>query len=159
MSTNTKIAATLRYGKYYRTNIAHICYLLLCSVLVACAFILWNQPPAIPLLIIGGVTWVLALALLVVNLHVKKCVKKWMDDAVKLKATTENGVDSFLESAYSPFVGRSIKLTFIFNKKKYIKVSKTNIFNGTSWAFCKYIGREIDILYSPKYDEVMIVKD
>lgn len=31
-------------------------------------------------------------------------------------------------------------------------------FNGYSSALEKYVNREIDIMYSPKYDQVMILK-
>lgn len=101
-----------------------------------------------------------------IYLRQSRDIKKWLKDAVLLPAQAmelgriENGI------IYRTKIKISIK--FFYNEQKIIQKSgaknkiKENLFYinvGYDAIFLKYIDREIKILYSPKYDEVMILKD
>ena len=89
----------------------------------------------------------------------KKQVKIWMQDAVKLEAYCKK-----LDEYKLMFLlnGIRIQVSFEINGIKYVRNSTGKTFAGGKAylaTFIKYADREINILYSPKYDEVMILKD
>ena len=61
--------------------------------------------------------------------------------------------------AFSNIGLRKLKVSFKYNKKKYVKYSGTKQTNGYDRVFLKYSDAQITILYSPQFDEVMIIKD
>lgn len=100
-----------------------------------------------------------ALYLIVGNHKKKKKIKIWLNDAVKLKAYSQN--ISEYNSVFN-IKGIIIRVIFQFNGKRYIKESTVKNEMGNKAylvTYKKYADRDIDILYSPKYDEVMILKD
>lgn len=89
----------------------------------------------------------------------RKKIKLWLADAIILDASCELTVDYFdgLNS------GEKVLIVFTYNSEQLIRMSKfryqhplTFSINGYSNTYKKYIGHNIKILYSPKYDEVMI---
>lgn len=92
-------------------------------------------------------------------------IEKWQKDAVPLTAwATEIGR---IKNGATHVTRIKIALTFTFDGKEITLRSgeknkiKENIFYmniGYDAIFCKYVGRPIQILYSPQYDEVMILK-
>lgn len=89
---------------------------------------------------------------------IKKEVSLWLQDASIVQATSEE-VDSF-RAGFQP-IGVKIRVRFDINGIAYARESTTKVFGGKigySNAFKKYTNRKIKIMYSPKYDEVMILK-
>ena len=62
-------------------------------------------------------------------------------------------------SRFGDFLHRKLKVSFKYNKKKYVKYSGTKQTNGYDSVFLKYSDAQITILYSPQFDEVMILDD
>lgn len=86
----------------------------------------------------------------------RKMMKTWLEDAVLLDAKCERIFDNNLEKAL---------VTFTYEGKPFSRMSKfryykpiTSIAIGYSDAYEKLFGHDIKVLYSPKYDEVMIPK-
>ena len=91
---------------------------------------------------------------------VRKLIVACYDDLIPLKAESR-----FVDTRY--IYGRAfvkIEISFKLNGKKYKKVSGKSSKNsfGEDYSYQKiykrYVGREIDILYSKKYDEVFVLK-
>jgi hypothetical protein len=88
----------------------------------------------------------------------KNKIKLWLDDAIETKAYSKKTGE--LKLLFLP-KGIVIQVTFKINNKNYIKDSTVKVFGGGKAylaSFKKYADREISILYSPKYDEVLILK-
>ena len=106
---------------------------------------------------IGGFTF-----LVVRDKKLKKEVKIYLQDAVLLEAQTED-IGSL--SVYRRFYdGTKIRVSFRYDGKVITKESgnpkKTGrINNGYDKVFWKYTNRKINVLYSPQYDQVMLLKD
>lgn len=93
-------------------------------------------------------------------------IEKWLKDAVLLTAwATEIGR---IRNGVNHIIRIKIALTFTFDGKKIMLQSgekntiRENIFYmniGYDAIFRKYVDRPIQILYSPQYDEVMILKE
>lgn len=58
-----------------------------------------------------------------------------------------------------PFRTSAIKVKFKYDGKVYNKLSTYKGYTSYLAIYNKYADREILIAYSPKYDEVMILKD
>ncbi len=101
---------------------------------------------------------IFAVYLVVKDFIIKSKVKMWLNDAVVLKAY------SIKTSEYKSFLFPSactIDVKFSFNGINRIKSSSVKTFGGKIsylTTFEKYADREIDIAYSAKFDEVLIIK-
>ena len=97
-------------------------------------------------------------------LRIRKIVNVWKEDAVEIGAWAiekdRNRINLILRI--------KISLEFYYNGKKYVKESgeKNDMQQdliyyapGYDSVYRKYVNRDIRILYSPKYDQVMILKD
>lgn len=93
----------------------------------------------------------------------KKQVKTWLEDADIVLLDAECG-KSFDCLRYG---GIRVAVTFVFNGQTIIKLSGNQKFScmGENWykpkggnirGFNDLVGKKIKILYSPKYDEVLI---
>lgn len=93
----------------------------------------------------------------------KKQVKTWLEDADIVLLDAECG-KSFDCLRYG---GIRVAVTFVFNGQTIIKLSGNQKFScmGENWykpkggnirGFNNLVGKKIKILYSPKYDEVLI---
>ena len=98
--------------------------------------------------------------LIIKNNKLKRRIYLYLEDAVQLSAYSKS-IDA-LYGRLRFYNGVKIKISFIFQGKNYIKISgnpnKDNFENGYDRVFIKYCDKKIDILYSPRYDEVMILK-
>lgn len=93
----------------------------------------------------------------------------FIDDAVELSAEAiEVGCSSQVESLVVPTIRKKISIKFVYNGTKIIRLSgkkgydKPYLYNskaGYEKIFTKYANRKIQIFYSPKYDQVLILKD
>lgn len=106
---------------------------------------------------------VIYICLLVYLNKQKKQVKTWLEDADIVLLDAECG-KSFDCLRYG---GIRVAVTFVFNGQTIIKLSGNQKFScmGENWykpkggnirGFNDLVGKKIKILYSPKYDEVLI---
>lgn len=90
---------------------------------------------------------------------IKKTVTIWLEDAIQLQAHCKK-VDQIMAGMQPKAV--KIKVTFKLDDKVFSKVSTAKVFGGQSGylgTFTKYADKDVVILYSPRYDEVLIVKE
>lgn len=89
---------------------------------------------------------------------IKKRVSVWLDDAVKTTAISSK-VGEFRAGSQPSSVKISVK--FGLNGITYTRESTATCFGGKPGylgAFSRYADKQIEVLYSPKYDEVLILK-
>lgn len=92
--------------------------------------------------------------------RIKRKIMLWEKDAVITKAYSEK-IDEVRLGIQQKQV--KIKVEFIINGQKYSRVSAGKMIGGGPegyhkiWAY--YADREINIMYSPRYDQVLILKD
>ena len=107
---------------------------------------------------------IVLILVLIKNQKTKKLVIMWVQDAVLLKAYTKK-LDSF--NTELPFLilpeQTLLEVHFVYSDKKQSQISKGAMIGGKKQKghhkiFSKYADKEIDILYSPKYDQVLILK-
>ena len=158
---NKKIVATLEYGKKCSTQ---ICLIWIKINAISTIFFL-----VVPLIYIEngyllGIIPCLVLFLIAINtmkyhINVDKEIKLWKDDAVQLKATSKI-IDEETFIGEIPTTYYKIEIYFKYQNKRIKKISGgQKRFKGYATIYRKYSNRVIDILYSPKYDQVMILKD
>jgi hypothetical protein len=93
------------------------------------------------------------------NNKLKEKITMWLEDALEVKAYSKKIGEN--ELGFQP-KGTKIQVSFKIEGKPYIKDSTAKVFGGWEGyigTFNKYADREIDILYSPRYDEVLILKN
>jgi len=118
----------------------------------------WNEDMVIAL--IGGNMFCVFYAsvflyAIVSNNKLNKKITLWLEDAIQLRAFTMR-LDT-ISLKYKPY---QLQVNFEFDGKIYQRISAPgNIIKGYHKIFKKYADRYINILYSPKYDEVLILKD
>lgn len=101
---------------------------------------------------------IFAVFLVVKDFIIKSKVRIWLNDAVALKAY------SMKTREYKSFLfpnACTIDVRFSFNGTNYVKSSNVKTLGGKIaylTTFEKYADGEIDIAYSPKFDEVLIIK-
>lgn len=91
----------------------------------------------------------------------KRCIKEWLKDAIELQCRCDYALGSIVKNNGDC----KISVIFEYNGETHIKSSGRNNKNpfllftdGYNGINKKYIGRTFNILYSPKYDEIMIPK-
>lgn len=157
------IVASLKYGRIFRKSLIFLWLMFAVGLFLGIySFVflfgversIWG----IIGLILGGILFSgTALYLIVKNyINCKNC-KKWAQDAIELNATSVGIKKAYF--AFSNIGLRKLKVSFKYNKKKYVKYSGTKQTNGYDRVFLKYSDTQITILYSPQFDEVMIIKD
>ena len=101
---------------------------------------------------------IFAVYLVVKDFKIKAKVKMWLSDAVVLKAhSIKTGEYKSLFSLNAC----TIDVEFSFDGLSHVKSSDIKTFGGKIGyltTFEKYADREIEIVYSPKFDEVLIPK-
>lgn len=168
---NYKIIASLTYGKKFSAAVTLLIYigLLLCAAMVPlavfCAVYYTEYEVLIclflPLMGIPGTVY----AIIVISKE-NKNIGKWVSDSVLLSAYAFE-VDR-IKNKLTGIVKLKISVKFVYNGIKMVQKSgeknnkKGNIFYsnpGYDAIFLKYIDRPIHILYSPAYDQVLLLKD
>lgn len=84
---------------------------------------------------------------------IRRKIKRWLEDAVLLSAISKKLLSAGIPSS------SKIQIEFVYNGKKKKQVSLPGKLLQIQTIFSRYADREIQILYSPKYDQVMILKD
>ncbi|MDE6059517.1 MAG: hypothetical protein K2G44_05735 [Clostridia bacterium] len=163
-----KIAASLELGAVYTWKfLLLLCVTFILTFSTASVMIYFSITEEIELLICVIMFYIMAILLLIVIIVCQrqaKKVKKWLADAVELTAQSTTLGDSFVWAAFFPMKTKKIFVKFEYEGRVIRKESGKNKENsffqqGYSAAFRKYADREIKILYSPKYDQVLIMKD
>ena len=154
---NKKIVASLRYGRVnpWPLNLLWAAFAVLGAVLFIIISLISLPEKDWAAFAAGlgvGLLFVFAgIYALIGDLFIKSKIKLWQADAVKLSAKT-------YEADYSRFCV-AIAVRFEYHDKKIRKVSGRHGHLNYDPVFLNYCDRRISILYSPKYDEVMILKD
>ncbi len=113
---------------------------------------------AILCILIGIAFLVVLVYCFVKDRKIKRRVIIWLEDAVKLTAMA-NKVDEF--RAGFQLLSVKLRVEFNLNGVPHVCESSAKCFGGKPGylgAFRRYVDKKIDILYSPKYDEVLILK-
>ncbi|MDE6557492.1 MAG: hypothetical protein K2K39_00135 [Clostridia bacterium] len=96
------------------------------------------------------------------NSRSRKEIIVWLEDAVELEAYSTSIAD--IDSGVSQTMAR-IQVEFEFNGERLSRVSEGRMIgekdspDGYHVIWTDYADRKIKILYSPKYDQVLVLKD
>ena len=138
------------------------CFFVITVLLIAIPEVVWDLKLA---LTIGGCD-IGAAALMSLFIVVKiqkeklsKEVKLWLEDAIEITAYSQKVGEN--RPGFQPKATK-IRVSFTMGGKHYRKDSSLTPLGGRkgyAGCFNKYADREVNIMYSPKYDEVLILKD
>ncbi len=96
---------------------------------------------------------------LIKDKKIVETVKPWLDDAVEIESFSKKVGE--IRLGIQP-KSTKIQVKFTWQGTHYIRESTVKLFGGqegyAGW-FNKYADRKVRILYSPKYDEVILLKD
>ena len=103
---------------------------------------------------------ILFLFLIIKNEKIRKQVNLWLNDAIKVKAVSKEAGRKYQFG----ILYVKLQVDFDVGEMHYTKYSeslndKTTKEGGYYLIWKKYVNKQIDILYSPKYDQVLILKD
>ena len=94
--------------------------------------------------------------------HQRKKVKKWLEDAIECEGYTE--IIDMKKSLRATLL--KLKIDFVMDGEIYTRTTGDssnlgdyNAMNGYYSGIEKFADKEVKVLYSPKYDEVMILND
>ena len=93
------------------------------------------------------------------NRKLKNKISVWSTDAVKIRAYSKKVGE--IRLGMQPKATK-IQVRFTLNAVEYIRESTYKVLGGLEGyvgCFNQYADRAVTVLYSPKYDEVMILKD
>ena len=89
----------------------------------------------------------------------KKKVKLWLKDSVILKARTRKEDDALRVHTFGALQkAAAIQIRFSYMKKHCVKSSVQKGKIACLPVYNKYVDKDILIAYSPKYDQVMLIK-
>lgn len=110
-------------------------------------------------MLIGIMFFIISIFCLVKDNKAKRRIAIWLEDAVELKAHSQKINERRLGIQLK---ATKIQVNFTLNNDCYIVESTYKVFGGYEGCvgcFNKYANRDVNILYSAKYNEVMILKD
>lgn len=90
---------------------------------------------------------------------IKSKIQTWLEDAVEIKAYSKKIGENRV--GIQPKATK-IQVQFTLNGIQYRRDSTAKVFGGWEGyidCFNRYADKDVTILYSPKYDEVLILKD
>lgn len=177
----SRIAGLLSYGAFWSESKKKIVGLYI-GIVIICVFVLvlgvtmmtieqLEKPTeGIAFFLIAIFSLIIPFSLLLILLLVfilknekkRKEVFMWLEDAIEINAFSKK-IGSKYQLAI--FEGAKIQVEFDIDGIHYIRESDSkcyknkNFEGGYYYIWSKYADRQIKILYSPKYDEVMILKD
>ena len=163
-----KIATTLEFGAIYTGFFLGFLYcIFLMAIALTCFMLVLSITKDSQLFLAFSICVIITICLsLVIYINHKNCkkVKEWLKDSIKLKAYCKTLDKSTTFSGVLPLKTTKVLVSFSYNEQTITKESgnkeKGNFsLTGYSVLLKKYADREIDILYSPKYDQIMILKD
>ena len=158
-----EVEATLRDGRLIPKAFFIVCYILFALLLIFTAFAIVAvviDRDALSILLFPAMLTPLVIWAFVYARKMWKRISTWLEDAVELEAEC---VRTFGTTQMSGAI--KIDVTFTYNGETIRKTSglpsnspQARALNGYSTYFTKYENKIIKILYSPKYDEVMMPK-
>ena len=166
-----RIAATLRYGRtahLFTKIIANTT--LYFSVAMCCIFFLifmlshfgaMEEDERGLLILTAAMFGAACFALIPVILLTveERKIRLWLKDAVPL--TAQSQIVGVQKRGLCEFEAVKISVKFVYNGKEHIQTSgnpkRRNASNGFTFIYNDYTDREIKILYSPSYDQVMVL--
>ena len=86
----------------------------------------------------------------------KKIISLWLNDTVELDAYSHR-----IDESGILLKATKIQVNFMYKGRVYTRESTAKVFGGQKGCTCtfnKYANKKVRILYSPKYDEVLILK-
>ena len=162
-TNNCKITGTFKYGKLLGMGLFVAFNILLgIGVLFSLGVILFapidNYSAYIIVLVFGLVVWGFWIWLTIIQVRQRKHIKLWMEDAVLVEGMmtkTANMPGSIRENIY--------RITVKYEKKK-ITLEPRSFYTRRSVGlmavhyYNKYLDRNIYVLYSPKYNQVIFIE-
>ncbi|MDE7395855.1 MAG: hypothetical protein K2M95_07035 [Clostridiales bacterium] len=178
----SRVVGTLKHGRFYGDKKKHIfiIYGILASfcvlgavfnlVLASMDRARSSQPMPMLEFVFGAVLVTICLLLPVIiaglsilhNEKIRKELILWVEDAIETDAYAKEIGRQF--PAFSPAIVK-IRVSFKINGMQFLRESIAGPIGAFSWQkghqaiWRKYANRSIQILYSPKYDQVMVLKD
>lgn len=144
-------------------GMAACCLLLILPILMLCVPEMEWARQMVVAIVFADVLAVAFMSLLVYveikNRKLQSKIKLWLEDAVEIRAYSKKIGENRL--GIKPKATK-IQIRFSLNKKHYSRESTYQVFGGEKGyvgCFNKFADKEVNILYSLKYDEVMILKD
>ena len=164
-----KVVGSLEYGPLIRGwDLTARVVLIFCSVFFA-ALLLWLTLTeemgaffAIGFLAMVGCASVFLVDLIKNHRHLK-AIRLWMQDAVPYTVFAEEAGRQYLVNGFGRYAAR-IVVRFSYHGREIVRLSGEGskgplTKEGFFPAWNKYGNRGIDILFSPKYDQVIELKD
>lgn len=168
----SNIAGLLHYGKYDGVSpklakLIYVFWVILFAVPMTIGIVFSvlgeHKDDVLTAFIVAGgllVIGIVFIYLCVKGQKQRRMVLLWLEDAVELKAVTKE-----ISYKYSAELVRCVKIqvNFHYDGKLHRQFSDGKNHHFDDWSgylplWKKYSDREIDILYSPKYNQVMILK-
>lgn len=174
-----RIAGLLSWGTFWSESRKKI-ILEYIAIVIICLFAIvlyvtmvtieqFKNPDNIVIYIIALLSFVAVFSLLPLLLLIfilknerkRREVNLWLKDAIEVEAYSK----SIGKKQLGIFECVRIQVDFYINGIHYSRVSDSNIYKeksfegGYYYLWSKYSNRKIRILYSPKYDQVMVLKD
>ena len=152
-----KIVASLKYGRIYgkRMKMLFVAVIFMGVLWIVVSTNLQSTKWVVLGIIEGILICCFGVYYLAKNYNLKKRVKIWEIDAIQLKACVYQESNSV---SYNP-LHIKIHLIFEYQNQTMKKISGTGKGqSGFDIMYKQFVNKEIDILYSPKYDEVMLLK-
>lgn len=170
-----RVAGTLEYGPLLqgwelKMQVGAIfCFIFFAAFLLWLAFTEEEMEAAVVMFAIGALAMVGCAIGFLVNLikhhRYRKAIGRWMQDAVPYTVFAEKVDEDGIEYRWEhPSPGVRIVVRFRYQGRRITRFSGAgrnglNTREGYYPGWNKYCNREIDILYSPKYDQVIVLKD
>lgn len=165
-----KIVASLEFGAVYTGAFLALLYTTCIGCLSLSGVLLALSIMERPELFLGVVIFFLAaigvFIVIIIGRNQLKQIKKWLIDAVPIRAKSVSIGDRLTYSSFIPVTTKKIRVIFKYEGRTIVKESGSNNSNnsilsslqGYANVFSNYADREIDILYSPQYDQVLLLK-
>lgn len=168
------IDATLKYGQIFAgkawNRVFLSVYILSGVVFAFIIFMLigipltlgeYDENSIITIVFCSCVTALLLLLSILIQLYFrsgKKKVDVWLQDAVLLKAKTVSRGERLLFRGFMVRTAVVIEVDFTYDNRRHIRQSMRREEPLYLPVYLKHINKTITIAYSPKYDEVMLIK-
>lgn len=160
---NKKIFASLTYGKPF--GVLGTVIISLITVALDISFIMLiitrekiiaeNELTTFIILCVGALClFALCVFVLIQNIILNSRIKNWVKDSVELRAKI-----SFVGTEHLRVKRTKILVSFSYLGRKIKKFSGDGKNSGYSSAYNRLIDKEVNILYSPTYDQVLLLKD
>lgn len=167
----TKVDVSLSHGQFFNKKqflvvyfaMAAVCLFPLLTIILLCIpDVEWDSEMVL-VVVLGNLFAFAFMSLLVYveikNRKLKSKIQLWLEDAVEIKAYSKKIGENRL--GMQPKATK-IQVRFTIDGNHYVKESTYKVFGGWEGyvgCFNKYADKEVEILYSPKYDEVMILRE